>query len=534
MNSRMIYVVDGLELDLATVELRRGAEVVPVEPQVFALLALLVENHERMVSRDEIVERIWDGRVVSESAISTRIKAARKALGDDGETQRIIRTVHGRGFRCIADVRIVADGAAKIEIVPGVTAAFAAGNSAAELIASPPATKPSIAVLPFRLVGDPGSHAAISDAIPHEIITALSRLRWLKVIARGSAFRFREADPDVRVVGRTLGVRYCLTGFIEVDRSSVAISVELSDTDDGSVVWSDRFSGRMDGVHEVRTTITSNVVSALEIYLPMNEARVAGLNSPENLDAWGRYHLGLQRMFRFSKADNDSAAEHFDAATRLEPGFARAHAGLSFTSYQNAYLGYAHDSAKSIAAARAFAERSVELDPLDPFGNFTLGRSYWLEGDIEKSLGWLDRATVLSPNYAQGFYARAWADAMLGHASEARTNVDVAMALSPLDPFLYAMKGTRALSYLVEGRPAEAVFWIDEAVRTPGAHTVVNLVAAVAHTLNGDSAGASRWVRQARARNPDVTQDRFFRSIPFVDADLRRKVSAALAQNGIT
>ena len=521
--SPMIYELDGLELDLATVELRRGAEVVPVEPQVFALVALLVENHERMVSRDEIVERIWDGRVVSESAISTRIKAARKALGDDGAAQRIIRTVHRRGFRCVADVRIVADGA--------TAASAASGESAAS---TPPATKPSIAVLPFRLVGDPGSHAAISDAIPHEIITALSRLRWLKVIARGSAFRFREADPDVRVVGRTLGVRYCLTGFIEVDGSSVVISVELSDTDDGSVVWSDRFSGRMDGILEARTTITSNVVSALEIYLPMNEARVAGLSAPENLDAWGRYHLGLQRMFRFSKADNAAAAEHFDAAARLEPGFARAHAGLSFTSFQNAYLGYARDPAKSIAAARAFAERSVELDPLDPFGNFTLGRSYWLEGDIEKSLGWLDRATVLSPNYAQGFYARAWADAMLGRAGEARTNVDVAMALSPLDPFLYAMKGTRALSYLVEGKPAEAVFWIDEAVRTPGAHTIVNLVAAVAHTLNDDSAGASRWVRQARSRNPDLTQDRFFKAIPFVDADLRRRVSAALAKNGIS
>ena len=521
--SPMIYELDGLELDLATVELRRGSDVVPVEPQVFALVALLVENHERMVSRDEIVERIWDGRVVSESAVSTRIKAARKALGDDGQAQRIIRTVHGRGFRCVADVRIVADGAAAIE------------STAAESIPSPPTpAKPSIAVLPFRLVGDPGSHAAISDAIPHEIITALSRLRWLKVIARGSAFRFREADPDVRVVGRALGVRYCLTGFIEVDGSSLAISVELSDTADGSVVWSDRFSGRIDGIHETRTAITSNVVSALEIYLPMNEARVAALSVPENLDAWGRYHLGLQRMFRFSKADNDAAAAHFEAATRLEPGFARAHAGLSFTSFQNAYLGYDRDPARSIAAARAFGERSVELDPLDPFASFTLGRSYWLEGEIEKSLGWLDRATVLSPNYAQGFYARAWADAMLGQAGEARTNVDVAIALSPLDPFLYAMKGTRALSYLVEGKPAEAVFWIDEAVRTPGAHTIVNLVAAVAHTLNGDSAGASRWVRQARARNPDVTQDRFFRSIPFVDAGLRRKVSAALAQHGIT
>ena len=137
----MIYVLEDFELDLAKVELRRGAEIIPVEPQVFSLLALIIENHERMVSRDEIVERIWDGRVVSEAAISTRVKAARRALGDDGETQRVIRTVHGRGYRCIAGVRIVADA------VPAAPASETG---------TPAPTKPSIAVLPFRLIGDPG------------------------------------------------------------------------------------------------------------------------------------------------------------------------------------------------------------------------------------------------------------------------------------------------------------------------------------------------------------------------------------------
>lgn len=519
----MIYALgDGLELDLTKVELRRGGEVVPVEPQVFALLALIVENHERMVSRDEIVEHIWDGRIVSESAIFSRVKAARKAVGDDGAEQRIIKTLHGRGYRCVAEVRILAD-VPLAEPLPRE----ATGEERAQVD-----TKPSIAVLPFRLIGEPGDDA-IADAVPHDIITALSRLRWLKVIARGSAFRFREADPDVRVVGRALGVRYCVTGVIEVRRPGLAISVELADTAAGSVVWSERYDARMDDIHEIRSRITANIVSSLEIYVPMNEARVASLSAPGNLDAWGRYHLGLQRMFRFSRADNAAAAEQFAAAVALDPGFARAHAGLSFTSFQNAYLGYAREPAGEIAAARAYAERSVELDPLDPFANFTLGRAYWLEGDIEQSLGWLDRATVLSPNYAQGFYARAWAGAMIGQSETARTNVDTAMALSPLDPFLYAMKGTRALSYLAEGRAAEAVFWIDEAVRTPGAHAVVNLVAAVAHTLNGDAAEATRWVEQARQRNPDLSQSQFFRAIPFADAAVRKTVSAALSRNGI-
>jgi tetratricopeptide (TPR) repeat protein len=238
-------------------------------------------------------------------------------------------------------------------------------------------------------------------------------------------------------------------------------------------------------------------------------------------------------LFRFSAADNAAAAAHFEAAAALDPQFARAYAGLSFTHFQNAYLGYAREPAASIQNARGLAERSVELDPLDPFANFTLGRSYWLDGEIERSLGYLDRATVLSPNYAQGFYARAFADTMLGRAKDARASLDVAMALSPLDPFLYAMKGTRALSYLVEGRPDEAVFWIDEAARTPGAHAVVNLVAAAAHSLVGDRSGAEHWVRQAQSRNPEIDQERFFRAMPFADPAVRKKIAQALASNGV-
>jgi TolB-like protein len=516
----MIYALGDLELDLTKAELRRAGVVVPIEPQVFALLALIVENHERLVTRDEIVERIWDGRAVSESAIFSRIKAARKAVGDDGSEQRVIRTLHGRGYRCVADVRIV------IDAVP-------ATPEMADAPAPPADPKPSIAVLPFRLIGDPGDNKAVSDAVPHDIITALSRLRWLKVIARGSAFRFREQDPDVRIVGRALGVRYCLTGVAECAGSGVTIAVELSDTSDGSVVWGETYTSSIDRVREVRAELTASIVSALEIYLPLNEAKVAALSDTENLTAWGRYHLGLQRMFRFSAADNAAAAAHFEAAAALDPQFARAYAGLSFTHFQNAYLGYAREPAASIQNARGLAERSVELDPLDPFANFTLGRSYWLDGEIERSLGYLDRATVLSPNYAQGFYARAFADTMLGRAKDARASLDVAMALSPLDPFLYAMKGTRALSYLVEGRPDEAVFWIDEAARTPGAHAVVNLVAAAAHSLVGDRSGAEHWVRQAQSRNPEIDQQRFFRAMPFADPGVRKKIAQALASNGV-
>jgi tetratricopeptide (TPR) repeat protein len=245
------------------------------------------------------------------------------------------------------------------------------------------------------------------------------------------------------------------------------------------------------------------------------------------------YHLGLQRMFRFSAADNAAAAAHFETAVKLEPGFARAYAGLSFTRFQNAYLGFDPDRGRNAAEAKALAEAAVGYDSLDPFAAFTLGRAHWLEGDVEGSLGWLERSCTLSPSYAQGVYARAWAETMLGRSSSGRTGVDSAIELSPLDPFLFAMRGTRALSYIVEGRTAEAVFWIDEAARTPGANAIVNLVAAVAHAMNGDVGAASEWVKRARARNPDVSTARFFNAIPFADTQLRSRVAAALSASGL-
>ncbi|MGB7738552.1 MAG: winged helix-turn-helix domain-containing protein, partial [Steroidobacteraceae bacterium] len=213
----MLYRFDSFELDTAKAELRKDGAARLVEPQVFALLTLLVENRERLVSRDEILDKIWDGRVVSDAALSSRIKSARQAIGDDGQSQRFIRTIHGQGLRFVADVKV----ARAVPLTDPPPAELPTGQHA-EL-----PTRPSIAVLPFRLVGDAGPYAAIADALPHELITELSRLRWLFVTARGSSFRLRAEDADMREIGRVLGVRYCLSGTVDVAGTNLVVTVEL-------------------------------------------------------------------------------------------------------------------------------------------------------------------------------------------------------------------------------------------------------------------------------------------------------------------
>ena len=392
--------------------------------------------------------------------------------------------------------------------------------------------QPSLAVLPFRILGDPGAYATLAEGLPHELIGELARLRWLFVIARGSSFQLDPARVDPQEVGRRLGVRYSMAGSVEFTGRRLIVAAELAETADGGIVWADRFEGSLDDVHEFRTQLRGQIVAALDLQIPLHEDARARLRSSEDLDAWSAFHRGLQRMYRFNRQDNAEAMGHFTRAVALDPGFARAHAGLSFLHFQTAFMGDTPDLAKEVALARSCATRGLELDPLDPFVNFTMGRSYWLEGDLESSLQWLERATEISPHYAQGIYARAWTETMADRPLQGRAQANLAMRLSPLDPLFYGMLGTRAFSHLALGEDAEAADWAARAARAPGAHVLIALIAAFTHALAGREADAMRWVAEVRSHDSHLTQADFFRSFPVKSAEMRRRIATALRDLG--
>jgi DNA-binding winged helix-turn-helix (wHTH) protein/tetratricopeptide (TPR) repeat protein len=513
------YRFSRFELDRDAFELRENGDPVAAEPQVLSLLLLLASNAGRLVTRDEIVRSVWKGRIISEAAISSRVKAARRAIGDDGSRQEIIRTVHGKGFRFDAPVEVV-----------GASPAAAAERQAA---APDLHERPSIAVLPLQASGDAGRHEFLCEAVPHEIIVELCRLRWLFVIARGSSFRFGRGGLDPAQAGALLGVRYCLSGLLEVSGNSVAVLLDLADTRSGGLVWCDRFALGSSTLPEMRAAIIASIVAALEIHIADHEARLARGNDPDTLDAWAHYHLGLRHMYRFNRYDNARALELLTRAVAQHPQFARGHAALSFTHFQNAFLGYVPDTAAERLEARRSAERALDIDQLDPSSNVAMGRSLWLSGELESSLVWLDRAVGLSPSYAQAIYARAWTETLSGDAAAGQRDADAAMALSPIDPLRYAMTGTRALSHLVRGEYAEAAPWADRAARDKGAHALMSVIAAACVALAGDEPRARFWAADVRRRNPALTQDDFFRSFPFADVSVRRTIAGALEPLGI-
>ncbi len=509
-------------LDTDRYELSEEGRPVHVEPLVFDLLTLLVANAGVVIDRDRMIETVWNGRIVSEATLSTAVKSARQALGDSGEAQTFIETVRGRGFRFRGPVSS-----------PVPAAALAPAEPAAPwLAANHVAGAPSIAVLPFARLGDAGAHPGLEEALPHEVILALARLRWIFVIARGSCFRFRGPVHDLGEVGRTLGARYALLGTVEVYGRRITVGVELVETAGGTVLWGERYGGALDDVEAWRGGIVDGVCAALDIHIPLAEARRAQGSAVENLDAWQAFHLGLRQMHRYTREGNAAAEALFRRAVALHPDFARAHAGLSFVHFQNAFLHYRPDLAGEIGAARARAEQAVALDPLDPFSNYNMGRSHWLRQDLDEAMPWLERATAISPSYAQGVYSRALMDTLSGRSAAGFRAAELAIELSPLDPLLYAMRATQALARLVEGDDAEAARFAAAAARTPGAHVVIAMIAAATHTIAGDEAAAGYWSDTVRRMQPDAGRAQFFQCLPIRHGETRARVAEALARRG--
>ena len=488
--------------------------VVRMEPKAMAVLRLLVEHHDRIVSREEMIEVVWGGRFISDAAVSTALKLARKAVGDDGDRQGMIRTVHGVGHRFVAQVeRRVAAQAAALQV------------TAVE-------RRPTIAVLPF--VQGPEQAVQAGDGLADDIISALSRLRWLRVIARESTFRFRGEAVDLGGLRQVLGAGYALTGRVEVSGGRLDVAVTLIETAGGAVVWADRINPRLDDIHAARAEIVAAVIGALDLQILQSEVAAARGKPVEALDAWGAYHLGMSHLHRFNAHDNAIALGLFERATTLDPGFATAFAARSYAKHQEVAQAYGRDHANIIPEARRLAERALELDPYDPFANMVMGRASSMQsGRPDDGQIWYDRSTALSPSFAKGHYSRGVMDMMSGRTVEAREKLDMAMGLSPMDPLLGVMLMAKALTHAVDGDHAAAHDWALRSIKVNQAHYLVITTTILCCHLAGDTAETVRWVQHLRTLRPDATVATYLTALRFADAGLRDQIRAVLLGHGI-
>jgi TolB-like protein/DNA-binding winged helix-turn-helix (wHTH) protein len=480
----MKYRFAEFEIDLSQQELRRLGESVHIEPQVFDLIVHLVRNHGRIVSKDELIETIWNGRIISEAALSSRINSARRALGDNGNDQAFIRTLHKRGFRFVGHVQELTAPEAHVErarlvpddaVAPGsipVRVSVSAEVSGlddvvSESVKAEAITRSSIAVIPFgNMSGDP-ENDYFSYGLTEDIIRHLARNRWLSVISRHSTVAFQGRVVDPREVGEQLGVRYVMFGSVRKNREAVGITAELVRARDGKQLWSDKYDLQLEHIFDIQEEMASQIAATIEPELSKVEQQLAARKAPESLDAWDCYQRGLWNFWQFTTPGFDSAETYFRRAIAADPNFARGHGALSYVNLQRAFIAEPKDRPARLETALRQARDAVALDDLDCFCHCVLGRALCLTRQNDEALAALDVSLELNPSFAQAYFAQGFNLLWYGREIEAETLLDRATMLSPRDSHISSFHHVRSWTHFSLGEYDVAAEFARRAVRQP-------------------------------------------------------------------
>lgn len=481
------------ELDTAHFELRESGERVMIEPQVFDLLVFLARNNQRTVTKDEIFATIWGDRIVSDAALSSQIKAARRAVGDDGSTQHTISTIHGRGFRFIAPIASAA--------MEGV-----AGSEAVDAKDGPqPMRRPFVAILPFVNLNRDPSEDHLATGIAEDITTALAKHRWLVVVARNSSFAFRDSRESLRIIGGKLGADYVVTGSVRKAGTRFRITIEVVDASTEQSIWSERFDRDAIDIFELQDDIAEVVASRLEAELGLTEQRKAERRPRKNLGAWDLYQLGTAEFYKFTPEANLRCQELLREAIHIDPTFAGAHSRLAYAIVLSMiYFDAPADRAK-MDDALAAARRAIEFDDQDANAYFSLGRVRLARCEYNEAIEALEHAIELNPYLAVTYCGLGDSLAYEGRLDEAIDKFEMAIRLSPHDPFRWAFYSYRSLAHIFRGEYADAALWARKSAQLPNAQywARAHLVAALGH-LGGSEMAASA-MEDLRLHKPEFS-----------------------------
>ena len=385
------------------------------------------------------------------------------------------------------------------------------------------ARKASLAVMPFvEDAGIGGVRGGLADGLTHDIITRLAKLRDFFVIARGSVFALAEKNIAPEDAGRRLNVDYIATGTVRSPTGGalhdatgrLIVSIELIEVRTARIVWAETFERRPDDIFAVLDDICNSIVSSISAEIETVERNRAMLKAPNSLNAWEAYHRGLWHMYRFTQTENEQARHFFDMALRLDPTFARAYAGLSFTHWQNAFQRWG-DRDRESALAFESAGHSLLVDDQNPAAHWAMGRALWLRGEQDGSLLELERAVDLSPNFALGHYALSFVHSQSGDPQAAIGSSDHSRHLSPFDPLLFGMLGARAMAHVRLGQFEEAAEWALKAAARPNAHAIILAIAAHCLALAGRLDEARGFAVAIRKTLPHYSSDDFIGTFRF-------------------
>jgi TolB-like protein/Tfp pilus assembly protein PilF len=440
-------------LDVDRHELRHGSEQIAIEPQVFDLIVYLLRNRDRLVSRDDLIDGVWGGRIVSDSAVTTRINAARRALGDSGTAQTIIRTIPRKGVRFIADVSEEGSAAAAVPPVPVIVEP------------QPPFAKPSILVLPFRNIsGDPGQDY-LTDAVTSDLTVDLSQMRDIAVISAETALTYKRSSLDIRQIGRDLGVRYLVVASIGRSGDLVRTNVQLLDAFSGEQLWGDRFEYRFVELERLEDAITGLIAASLNVQLVRVEGRRATqLPQPDALDL----RLRATALFFSSIAPEHTLATRqlLQQSTALDPSSAETWARLGHiiaTDYLNIWNNTGEEELREAEQA---VRKALLIDPGHALAHKAHGLIRRARGEHHAALEAFSRAIELDRNFAAAYANKGNELILVGRPAEAPALVEQAIRLSPHDPSIGSFYWTIGRSHFFTGQYRAAIPWFRKSIET--------------------------------------------------------------------
>jgi TolB-like protein/DNA-binding SARP family transcriptional activator len=393
--------------------------------------------------------------------------------------------------------------------------------------------KPSVAVLGFTDLGGHGSGSVLALGLASDLTLSLGRLRGLFVTARASAARFSASTNDLARAGQMLGVRYLVHGTTQRLDRRVRITVTLADSLRNTVLWSEHFDRPLGDLFSVQDDVSTAIASAIEPEIARAEVERARSKAPEDLSAWECYHRAMWHCFHFTAQHTEHAHGLLLRALALDTRFSRAHAGLSFTHYSRAFLNAVPLPGAEVALALEHGQQSIELDPRDAMGYWTLGRAQFLAREHDQALQSVSRSLLINPNFAQGHYALGFIRVHAGVPMQAMSELAVAERLSPLDPLLFAVEGSRAISLAIEGQYEEAAAWSVQATAEPNAHFHIHAIAGACLALAGRPTEARAFAQRACSDHPGYSVRVFERSFPHKLAAHQALMARALLSAGV-
>jgi TolB-like protein len=493
------YFFEDYALDTDRRELRRGADVVPTTPQVFDLLDYLIRNRERVVSKEELINTVWNGRIVSDAALTTRLNAARSAIADTGE-QRLIKTLPRKGLRFVGTVQEVQRPA----IAP-VSSAAQNGDTAQRPL-SPP--RLSIVVLPFaNLSGDPEQDYFV-DGVTESLTTDLSRISGSFVIGRHTAFAYKGKAIDLKQIGRELNVRYVLEGSVQRGGNQLRVSVQLIDAETGSHLWAERFDRPVTDLFDMQDEIVSRLANTLSAELIEAEARRAeGWLHPNSMDL---YFRGMASWNKGLTSEHAAQARRFfERALALDPGNVGAMVGVAIVDATVGAVYLTDDRAAHLEAAEMRLTKALSQAPNHALAHLALGAVLMWTNRAAQGIAKCERALALDRNLANAHGMMGSAKVFMGRGAETEAHVNEALRLSPRDMHAYRWLMMVGFAKMHLTADAEAVTWFRRSLEANRNYPIAHFALAAGLALLG-SLDEARTIAQAGfALDPSFTIRRF-------------------------